>query len=133
MFHIYNIGGNNRELDIRKNIEPAYTGVPVFPPAGGLPVIKYNTPGQNVSFFAPFSTLFSGRRISISVMGAGLFRNSPERVSRERECRQKAAQSLVSPTEESFQPDNTFLSAHQKNLFCLTILSCQPIRRIFSA
>ena len=58
MFHIYNIGGNNRELDIRKNIEPAYTGVPVFPPAGGLPVIKYNTPGQSVSFFAPFSTLF---------------------------------------------------------------------------
>ena len=118
MFHIYNIGGNNRELDIRKNIEPAYTGVPVFPPAGGLPVIKYNTPGQNVSFFAPFSTLFSGRRISISVMGAGLFRNSPERVSRERECR-KRLRNLV--------------SAQQDNLFSLTIFSCQPIGIIFSA
>ena len=74
MFHIYNIGGNNRELDIRKNIEPADTGVPVFPPAGGLPVIKYNTPEQNVSFFALFSALFflSGGRISIPATGAGL-------------------------------------------------------------
>ena len=90
------------------------TFMPVFPPAGGLPVIKDNTPGQNVNFFALFSALFfhyfSFRRKNLhSCYGSRAFAGTHRNGSAGKRLR-------------------NLVSVCQKNLFSLTIFSCQPIR-----
>ena len=106
--------------------------IALIPPAGGLPVIKYNTPEQNVSFFALFSALFFflAEESLFLLREPGFSGTHRDGLAGSGSAAKGCAIScqsvriifsawqyfLVSPTEESFQPNRRIFSAQQKNL-----------------